>query len=327
MIKGQLHKLELVYPPISNQEAEWLKNDPDVQKELQDSNLYLIGQKPESFFTFYESIEKDLRRTKKIQFLYNFLDKNSEVEIDIPKLLDLYELTKKRIDDIECEMGDTFIRLWLHNSNDKQILDWFTTEKLIVDRSREKPGINKFELYSEFSKYYLHYVGISKKDDSLTRLVIKPHDKRLRILSSENPFYPQSRLTDEIILFFFRIHTLRINQYEFHEYEELIANQKVDYDDKIRIVSDAEKAFINILNTNYNTVKYDEYPFSKDGLYQDKIDRYGYFLGEEITFITDNNYIIGEYTPYEFGLKNKADFIFIEGEKVELVRISEIINA
>jgi len=49
-MKFHIHKLELVYPPISNQEAEWLKNEKDVQNEIKASNLYMIGQKPESFF-------------------------------------------------------------------------------------------------------------------------------------------------------------------------------------------------------------------------------------------------------------------------------------
>ena len=56
-MRSQLHQLELVYPPISNQEAEWLKNDHDVKEQISKSNLYFIGQKPETFFEF-SSIEE-----------------------------------------------------------------------------------------------------------------------------------------------------------------------------------------------------------------------------------------------------------------------------
>ena len=35
--------LELVYPPISNQEAEWLMGDPEVEERLRTSDFYLIG--------------------------------------------------------------------------------------------------------------------------------------------------------------------------------------------------------------------------------------------------------------------------------------------
>lgn len=46
-MKVQLHFLKLVYPPISNQEAEWLKDIPEVQEEIRHSNLYMIGQRHE----------------------------------------------------------------------------------------------------------------------------------------------------------------------------------------------------------------------------------------------------------------------------------------
>lgn len=49
-MKAQLNILKLVYPPISNQEAEWLKDDPEVRELLKQSNLYMIGQRGESSY-------------------------------------------------------------------------------------------------------------------------------------------------------------------------------------------------------------------------------------------------------------------------------------
>jgi hypothetical protein len=49
--RGQVSRLDLVYPPISNQEAVWLESDPDVQNELRASNLYIIAARPEAKFT------------------------------------------------------------------------------------------------------------------------------------------------------------------------------------------------------------------------------------------------------------------------------------
>ena len=319
-----LHKIELVYPPVSNQEAEWIKDVPEVQMQLQQSNLYMIGQRPEAFYRFSDSVMEQVLSNKKISFCFDCLDHSSYVEIDIPKLLEMYEYSKNRIEDVECEMGRKFIQLWIHDGHTKQILDWFTTEKLLHNRSRAHPAIHGIDDFSQYSKYYLHYVGISKEYDSLTRLVVKPHDKRLRILSNESPFHGNSRVTDEIVLFFFQISTLQINQYELDESDLIVENLNKKYDNRQRIIADAEKALIKILDTPYNIVKYVGYPRSIDGLFDEGIDRYGYFIGEEIEFNTDNNRIVGEYTPYEIGLRNKADLIFIEGEKVYLVRISEI---
>ena len=49
--RGQVARLDLVYPPISNQEAVWLERDPEVQEELRASNFYMIAARPEAKFT------------------------------------------------------------------------------------------------------------------------------------------------------------------------------------------------------------------------------------------------------------------------------------
>ena len=43
--KSKLSLLETVYPPISNQEAVWLQNDPEVEALLRQSDFYMIGFK------------------------------------------------------------------------------------------------------------------------------------------------------------------------------------------------------------------------------------------------------------------------------------------
>src|SRR4030042_4917332 len=134
------------------------------------------------------------------------------------------------------------------------VIEWFTTEKLLFDKWRGHPGITGLNNYRDFTKYYLHYVGISKKEDSLTRLVIKPHDARLRILSNEYAESHGSRVTDETVLFFFRIEPLRVTIVESEEDINELVNGVVF--DKQRIISDCEKAFINILESKYNTITF-----------------------------------------------------------------------
>lgn len=45
-----INSLQLQYPPISNQEAEWLKEDPEVVKLMRRSRLYMVGQRQELRF-------------------------------------------------------------------------------------------------------------------------------------------------------------------------------------------------------------------------------------------------------------------------------------
>ena len=62
-----------------------------------------------------------------------------------------------------------------------------------------------------------------------------------------------SRVTDEVILFFFDIKSLEIKQFlQPTDFNEIGQNE---LEDRLRIFKDAEKAFIKILDTNYNGVK------------------------------------------------------------------------
>jgi len=321
-MKFHIHKLELVYPPISNQEAEWLKNEKDVQNEIKASNLYMIGQKPESFFVFDSKDYYNISKSGSLIFTYNMGEKSSKTGIDIFKILERHNKNLNEIDRLGIDLGPKVIKFWWKNESSNELLDWFTTEKYLWDKSRKHPAIWGLDNLSEFFRYHLHYIGISKEEDSLSRLVIKPHDKRLRILSNVNPQLPGSRTTDEVVLFFFRINTFRIHEYTYEEYEEVGKNLESIFNDNIMIIADAEKAFIKILNTEYNVTKYGNYPISIDGMYNEDVCRYGYFLGEDITFHTNDNSIRGRWTPYDLPLNDDADFIFIDkaSKKVELVK-------
>lgn len=48
--KSKVTFLETVYPPISNQEAVWLQNDPEVEALLRQSDFYMIGGRAQAKF-------------------------------------------------------------------------------------------------------------------------------------------------------------------------------------------------------------------------------------------------------------------------------------
>jgi len=326
-MKTQLNILKLVYPPISNQEAEWVKNDPEVRQLLKQSNLYMIGQRGESSYEIDETtLVKEFNSKLTVPFKYRAGDKVDSVVVDFLKLFKYHDFDiKKDLENysLEFEFGKKLIRIWKCDPDTEERIDvvgWFTTEKILYDRWQCHPGIKGFDNYRDFTRYYLHYIGISKEDDSLTRLVVKPHDKRLRILSNENSLTYGSRLTDEIILFFFRIEPLRASIIETEEdINELVNGFNFDMP---KIVADAEKAYIHIVESKYNTVKYKNYPQGKDGLYNSGLTRYGYAIGEDITFITDTQEIVGGYNP-RTQFADNADLILVEGEDVSFIKVSE----
>ncbi|MFH1061950.1 MAG: hypothetical protein V1747_03575 [Candidatus Omnitrophota bacterium] len=319
-MKSQLNILKLVYPPISNQEAEWIKDDPEVQKLLKESNLYMVAQRQEGKYEIDEDIICTNFQSKlKAPFTFYAQNVKSIGEIDFNEILKCHGVSIKNTD-LEFEFGEKLIRVWENDTETQErtkVVDWFTTEKFLFDKWRGHPGIKGFDNFRDLTKYHLHYVGISKKEDSLTRLVIKPHDKRIRILSNEYPKMERSRITDEMILFFFKIEQLNISIFDYNDdFNDILAEPALP---KEKIVADAEKAFVNILKSKYNDVKFSQYPKGKDGLYNSGLTRYAYVIGEDITFTTDSQEIVGSVSLYSKDSTGQ-DMILIEGDTVSLVK-------
>lgn len=314
MKKSQIHKLKLVFPPISNQVAEWVKDDPDVKQILSQSKLYMIGQRSETFFRFDENL---FLNTDHFTIDGEVFSDNirSPFSIDVERLFHFQGIEKEISTNIVVEAGDKSIRII--NKQNHEIIDWWTIEKLIHDKSKNYPFVKKLDNFREFTDYILHYVGISTQKDSLQRLVIQPHDKRLRILSNEYSKTKGSRLTDEIVLFFFDISTFEIKTFE--KTEDFSDIGKIT-GEKEEIIADAEKAFVKIMNCTYNEVKFDSYPRSTDGLYKYDIDNYGFFIGESYSFATEDNIINGNYSAYDFDIQSKSDLILTGKDKVTLFK-------
>ncbi|TXJ98007.1 hypothetical protein [Flagellimonas pelagia] len=246
-------------------------------------------------------------------------ERDSSGSLDLARLFKYYNLPLTDFGNLDVELGDKLIRIW--NTNDvPEVIDWFTTEKFLYDLSRKVPFFSGFENYREFTKYRLHYIGISEKNDSFNRLVVKPHDKRLRILSNEFPQNFGSRITDEIVLFFFDIKSLEIKQYQYPtDFNEIGKNE---LENRLRIFKDAERAFVRILDTDYNEVKFKNYPNYMNSLFNSTVERYSFSINEDIEFVTDKTTIYGDRDLY--GLTGAyADFIFVNKDDgtVELVKM------
>ena len=318
-MKAQLNYLKLVYPAISNRKAEYIKNDKNVQDTIKLSHLYMIVQE-------YNSEIRLLTHNEKTQEYHLEIDINGIKENCKLNLLKLYEIYNFNEDKfcLHVVFGRKLIiieKCDLKTNETIEIIDEISPYKILQYKIYGDCIIEGIDNISNINRYYLHYIGISKKDDSLTRLVVKPHDKRLRILSKENSNSEEFSLTDEINLLFFRIEPIRIHTWDDESVDEFLDNT-IDY---LRVVSDAEKALVSSLNSKYNTIKFKNYPKGKDGIYNTGLKRYGYTIGENITLVTNHEIIKGDKFD-EYNFANNGDTIFIEGDEVSIERYSDKIN-
>lgn len=236
-------------------------------------------------------------------------------------LLDLPLVAQAGCEEPYGEWGPKIFKVFDRDPDDPEaeLLEWFTTEKLLQDRWRCLPGIEGFDNFRAAATYDLLYVGIAKVGDSFSRLIAKGHKKRQEILANEPQRRPGARVSDETYLFMFRANPLVIQTFiEFDDDDDAGSYLTAGVDQK-RIIADAEKAFVSLLEPSYNDVKFKQYPKGTDGLYGSEYARYGYVLGENLVFNTDRGTFFGAFDFERAVISNAADMIFVDGDNVTLV--------
>jgi len=311
-VESKLSILQLVYPPMSNQEAHWLANDKEVEPLLRQSDFYMIGGRAEAKF---RNLVVD---THNEVVTFDFAIGEAFTDAISISVRELPAVALKPGVDLAIEAGEKILRIWRIDDKEvrTELLEWFTTEKLLFDKSRGRSGISGFGRYQEAYIYDLLYVGIAKVGDSYDRLISKGHKSRMDILANEPQRLPGARVTDETFLFLFKVEPLFIKTFDLdHDFEDGDFEEGVEAK---RIVADAEKAFVSLLDPKYNTVKYQSYPKGSDGLYGSQLVRYGYTVGENIEFKTPNASFRGSWDTSQEFFSNAGDCIFVEGDQVNL---------
>jgi hypothetical protein len=218
---------------------------------------------------------------------------------------------------VESDKAGSGFKVWdkAGPKTDKDPVEWFTTEKLLWDRTRGRPGIYGLDNCRDLATYDLLYVGIAKVGDSFDRLLARGRKARQEILSSARARAPGARPSDEIFLFMFKAEPVVMTMFDFdHEYTD--EDLSDGYDAK-RIIAAAEKAFVHLLDPPYNRENFVNYPKGKDGLFGQGYRRYGYVFGEQMAFNAPHGRVRGGVD--QFGMiSNDADVIFVEGDKVTL---------
>jgi hypothetical protein len=313
--------LELVYPPVTNQEAIWLEEDKETEEVLRTSHFYMIGIRAEAKFDFTATRPDSDGSVTRIIGSLAAGPLRDEFELDVGLVLETVTSGVSPDEQVSVSLGPKIIQIFLGDT----LVEWFTTEKLIYQRSLDWPGILGLQKVREFATYELFYVGIATKTDTFTRLFAGAHKARQRILGNEQPRLNGARVTDEVVLFAFRI-----NHFGAGTLSEDSAVPPINEDDvrvlNSAIIADAEKAFVHLLNPQYNTVKYDAYPGGADGLYHHGLGSYGFFVNENITFSTPTESFRGAthgmiaHGKIGRNFDSHADVISVRGDTVGIIK-------
>lgn len=299
--------LNLVYPPISNQEGVWFWEDKEVREYVKPSKLYMLVHRKELKF-----LDVDLKEIPNGIFRFRISMGEYNSSYFSYQFTNSLAMLIEECGTLKIEEGEKLFRIKKAETGD--VLYWATPDKILYD------GITQnIVLESEdsadielFQKFDLLYVGISKNNDSFSRLFEKAHHGRLNILSNEKTKDKSSRMTDELMILLFEVTWFNINVLDnIDDIDELFLYT----DDEQAIVADAEKAFVSMLASKYNEVKFRQYPKGKDGLFSKGLQGYSYSINYDLTLSTDKARFVGRYENFN------RDSIIINGDEVKLFKI------
>ncbi|MBP0998039.1 hypothetical protein J8629_13375 [Serratia fonticola] len=292
--------LELAFPPISNQEAVIFKDQPAADF-MRNSDFYMIAGKAETSF-------KNFNRINEFEISFDIASGDNIVSSGFVNFNELESFKKSTHEMKYISLDEKELAITFSTGNDEfYYIDRFTPESILWNKSRGLEGISGFENYRELMVYDLLYTGIAKVGDSYDRLIKRGHHARVEILSNEKQRLPGARVSEEIFIFLFKLEPLFISSFG----QDSPVDLDFGYDHK-KIVADAEKAFVSLLEPEYNKERFKRYPEGKDGLYASKLDSYAYLIAETLTFNTPSGSITGGKNDGYWNFFNDADMIFTD---------------
>lgn len=300
---SQLNFLKTIFPPFTNRNVKLLvdKANQHIARHLRQSKFYMIGARAQASFINY-------RVDKEEATIYVDVEVGNEVVdtgvIHVSRFEEISRNPEIQITQEAILIGGT--------KKGTHAKIWLTPDSVYWHVARRCNYLTGFSRHDVVCRYDLLYVGIAKEQDSYQRLIKNAHHGRLKVLSEENARKPGAHPSDEIILFLFDIEPLSIQQITADDDCFELFNGA----DQTKVIADAEKAFVRLLDPAYNIIKFKDYPLGNDGLYGEGLTNYGYSLNENMRFVTKRSIFKGAYS--ETGLDNRQDFIFTEGNRVQL---------
>jgi hypothetical protein len=305
--KSLINQLELAYAPMTAYEFAIMKDDLSVERSLEEASLYAIGQRavmtfenviPDEYsyslkFEIHQKGNKNILKGKLpliqkavgsadndvIYLAFNFLDKKNKQKH--PPLNNIHGFSLLQI------VKDV-----------KKFLIWFSPEKLLQNWWKGNIVCEIEGDFRSFTNYKIHYVGKATKQSILKRLT--GHNTFQDILSLEASVTEMQLPANEIVVLYFKFH----NNLQFYVFgaesddtEGMVSALKGDdYPEQEKIFLDAEKALIKAMKPNYNKELFNNYPISKDGLYEDKYNYISYTFMDPIKLIYEEGEILGGIT-------------------------------
>lgn len=307
---SKMTALKLVFPPVNNRFAYLLKNAEVFEYYVSQSDFYMLGMKPVWTLENWRDAEHgkitfDIVENKKIidtgtidcaQIAIKLIENNGDFEEGQHTLKT--QFTKS---------GIVFIR-----EDDERTLEVFTPENILwhkTNGTRYLEDIDGFDNYDKIFNVDLLYVGIAKVGNTYDRLIAKGHQIRMEIPAAKTPLIVGEDVSEEMVLFFFKTESTFMSQYGLDE--EDFETPEIE---RKKIVADCEKAFVSILDPEFNSIKFKTYPKGKDGLYDTNLTRYLYYIGEDIKFnLPRSNQSIQGGWIHQLGFpRNSIDSILVD---------------
>ena len=304
--KSLLNQLELAYAPLTAYEFAILKDDKEIERALEKASLYIIGQRP--VITF-ENVIPD---TTVYQLNFEIHQKGSSniLKCELPFDQEIFGLMKDNVVDVAFNFLDKSnelvsqpfnnihgFSLAKHKKEGKEFVVWFSPEKLLQNWWK---GLIECKIegdWKSFLHYRVHYVGKATKQSILKRLT--GHSTFQDILSLESPVTEKQLPANEIVILPFEFQdNLQIQSFGLEtDIKDMVASFRGEnYPDQEKVFLDAEKALIKAMQPSYNKEMFNNYPVSKDGLYNDNYDVISYTFTDPIVLSYDGGKIRGGLT-------------------------------
>lgn len=308
--KRLINQLELAYAPLTAFEFAKIKDDILIEKALEQASLYIIAQRPViTFENVFCSIEPNLinfeiHQKGNMNILKCVLPLNQSVFGSTNE--DLIAVSLNYLDKSKKQYSQPFnnihgFSLLKFQNRKKEFLIWFSPEKLLQNWWKGHIQCNINGDFKSFIKYKVLYVGKATKQSILKRL--SSHSRFQDILSLETPVTEKQLPANEIIILPFEFQdNIQIqifdtdNDDDSNEIVSALLGKNIPKQEKIFL--DAEKALIKALKPNYNKEMFNNYPFSKDGLYNENFDSIAYTFVDPITLTYNNGEICGKLSQF-----------------------------
>lgn len=304
--KSLLNQLELAYAPMTAYEFAEVKDDKWMERALEKASLYLIGQRPvitfenvipdtSAYQLNFEIHQKDnsnilkcrlpfdqeilgLMEDNDVAVVFNYLDKS--IKQDKPPFQNIHGFSLAK-----------------NKKEGKEFLIWFSPEKLLRDWWNGSIECKIEGDWKSFLQYKVHYVGKATKQNVLKRLT--GHSTFQDILSLESPVTEKQLPANEIVILPFEFQdNLQIQSFGpgAHTKDMVASLLGENYPDQKKVFLDAEKALIKAMQPSYNKELFNNYPASKDGLFNENYDAISYTLIDPIVLTYEDGIIRGGLT-------------------------------